>query len=231
LNVEYDASTFDTDPFEPHPEGVGTIFPFWVAANQNKGFVGGLRLEARTAAPQHHKACRFNTQPSALNTELNDSSLITQHSTLPHRNPEPLPAEASAQEGITRNSQPELSCSELVTRNPEPVTGLQSGYIELPYTLPQDFTLFVIMNGKNIDVWKKKLDWIAQHGGMALLITHPDYMSFNGKRPGLGEYPSEYYEEFLKFIKSQYDTQFWNALPKELASYFKKMDRIKNKRC
>ena len=30
LDIEYDASTFDTDPFEPQPDGVGTIFPFWV---------------------------------------------------------------------------------------------------------------------------------------------------------------------------------------------------------
>ena len=30
LDVEYDSSTFDTDPFEPEPDGVGTIFPFWV---------------------------------------------------------------------------------------------------------------------------------------------------------------------------------------------------------
>ena len=30
LNVKYDSSTFDTDPFEPQPDGVGTIFPFWV---------------------------------------------------------------------------------------------------------------------------------------------------------------------------------------------------------
>ena len=30
LNVLYDASTFDTDPFEPQPDGANTIFPFWV---------------------------------------------------------------------------------------------------------------------------------------------------------------------------------------------------------
>src|SRR5580700_1961934 len=30
LDIEYDASTFDTDPFEPQPDGAGTIFPFWV---------------------------------------------------------------------------------------------------------------------------------------------------------------------------------------------------------
>ena len=28
LDVEYDASTFDTDPFESQPNGVSTIFPF-----------------------------------------------------------------------------------------------------------------------------------------------------------------------------------------------------------
>jgi hypothetical protein len=32
LDVLYDASTFDTDPFEPQPFGVRTIFPFWVPA-------------------------------------------------------------------------------------------------------------------------------------------------------------------------------------------------------
>ncbi len=32
LNITYDACTFDTDPFEPQPDGVSTIFPFWVPA-------------------------------------------------------------------------------------------------------------------------------------------------------------------------------------------------------
>src|SRR5438093_11418122 len=32
LDVQYDASTFDTDPFEPQPDGMDTIFPFWVPA-------------------------------------------------------------------------------------------------------------------------------------------------------------------------------------------------------
>jgi hypothetical protein len=30
LDIEYDASTFDPDPFEPQPEGSNTIFPFWI---------------------------------------------------------------------------------------------------------------------------------------------------------------------------------------------------------
>jgi len=154
LNIEYDASTFDTDPFEPQPDGMGRIFPFWVPA--------------------------------------------------------------------TRNPLPEFGCSDAGTRNSKPETVLRNGFIELPYTLPQDFTLFVIMNEKNIDIWKKKLDWIAQHGGMALWITHPDYMSFNGKKPALAEYSVGYYEEFLGYIRSRYKDKYWNALPREMARFWAK---------
>ena len=40
LDIEYDASTFDTDPFEPDSDGVGTIFPFWVPGNpEQDGYV------------------------------------------------------------------------------------------------------------------------------------------------------------------------------------------------
>jgi len=167
LNLEYDASTFDTDPFEPQPEGVSTIFPFWVPA--------------------------------------------------------------------TRNPLPEFGCSEAGTparpaggRNSKPETVLRNGFIELPYTLPQDFTLFVIVGEKSIDLWKQKLDWIVKNGAMALLITHPDYMSFNGKRPASGEYPVEYYKEFLEYIKTTYKDQYWNVLPKEVACFWR--DRQSQKR-
>ncbi len=37
LEIDYDMSTFDTDPFEPQPDGVGTIFPFWCCNNGNPG--------------------------------------------------------------------------------------------------------------------------------------------------------------------------------------------------
>jgi hypothetical protein len=140
LNVEYDASTFDTDPFEPQPEGVSSIFPFWESRDHG-----------------------------------------------------------------------------------------QKGYIELPYTLSQDHTLFVVMGEKSIDIWKQKLDWIVINGGMAMLITHPDYMSFNGKRPASGEYPAVYYTEFLEYIKQTYKDQFWNALPKDLARFWRERQSCKGK--
>lgn len=132
LNIEYDASTFDTDPFEPQPNGVGTIFPFWV----------------NVSAAKH-------------------------------------------------------------------------GYVELPYTLPQDFTLFVLMKEKNIDIWKRKLDWIAENEGMALLNTHPDYMSFGESRRRIDEYPVDYYVDFLKYIGVKYEGRYTWLLPRQMASLWK----------
>jgi hypothetical protein len=130
LGTEYDASTFDTDPLEPQPDGVGTIFPFWVAA------------------PDGH------------------------------------------------------------------------GYVELPYTLAQDSTLFTVLQEQTIDIWKQKLDWIAAHGGMALLNTHPDYMCFEGARRR-DEYPVSFYEDFLRYAREKYDGHYWAALPREVSGFYR----------
>ena len=91
----------------------------------------------------------------------------------------------------------------------------------MPYTLPQDFTLFILMKEKNIDIWKKKLDWVAEKGGMALFISHPDYMNFNKHKNDDEEYPEEYYKNFLVYIKENYHDQYWHALPHRVASFYK----------
>lgn len=44
LNVLYDTSTFDTDPFEPQPEGSHTIFPFHVKPPDNIKGSGYIEL-------------------------------------------------------------------------------------------------------------------------------------------------------------------------------------------
>src|SRR5206468_140078 len=94
-----------------------------------------------------------------------------------------------------------------------------SGYVELPYTLPQDFNLFVILQEESIDVWKRKLDWVARCGGMALLNTHPDYMRFDDGAQSPGEYPARFYQEFLEYAKSRYQGEYWHALPAKVASF------------
>jgi len=94
------------------------------------------------------------------------------------------------------------------------------GYLELPYTLAQDHLLFVILQEKSIDLWKKKLDWIAGIGGMALLNTHTDYMRLDGKKPDNEEYSVELYLEFLKYINRDYRELYWNVFPTELTKFW-----------
>jgi hypothetical protein len=95
----------------------------------------------------------------------------------------------------------------------------RKGFLELPYTLVQDFTLFVIL-GKTIGLWELKLDWIAANGGMALLNSHPDYMNFRGGRCSPEEYPAQFYRDFLKYAKSHYVNKYWTALPQDVWSFW-----------
>jgi hypothetical protein len=94
-------------------------------------------------------------------------------------------------------------------------------YVELPYTLPQDHCLFIILQEKDVSLWKNKLDWIVEKGGLVLLNTHPDYMKFPGQDDSLETYPYSLYQEFLLYIREKYDGQYWNALPLEVAKFWK----------
>jgi hypothetical protein len=96
-------------------------------------------------------------------------------------------------------------------------------YVELPYTLPQDHGLFIILGESDNQIWKTKLDWLAENGGMALLFTHPDYMNFNGSSCSLEEYPVRLYQDFLEYVQDRYAGQYWNALPREMASFWKRI--------
>ena len=131
LDIEYDLSTFDTDPFEPQPKGLGTIFPVWVQGKDGR-----------------------------------------------------------------------------------------PGYLELPYTLPQDFTLFALMRERSIRIWKDKLRWVAQKGGMALVIVHPDYLNWGEGERGPDEYPVQYYLDFLNHVRHTYAGMYWNALPHHVARFY-----------
>jgi glycosyltransferase involved in cell wall biosynthesis len=100
------------------------------------------------------------------------------------------------------------------------LTGSPNGYVELPYTLPQDSTLFLLLGERTSDIWLKKLDWIARHGGMALVDVHPDYLSFNNEsNPRV--YPATKYAELLGYLTKRYEGQFWNVTPSELARWYR----------
>jgi glycosyltransferase involved in cell wall biosynthesis/peptidoglycan/xylan/chitin deacetylase (PgdA/CDA1 family) len=88
-------------------------------------------------------------------------------------------------------------------------------FVELPYTLPQDHTLFVIMQENNDRLWRKKLDFIKRHHGMALMLTHPDYLSTHHKL--------DIYRGFLTSI--QENSNPWHVLPRDIARWFRQEQR------
>ena len=99
----------------------------------------------------------------------------------------------------------------------------------MPYTLVQDFTLFILMAEKNIKIWKDKIDWIVDKGGMVLVNVHPDYVNFKNKN-WAEEFPVDLYVDFLKYIKERYNGEYWHALPKDVANYVASQSNLTNSR-
>lgn len=153
LEIDYDMSTFDTDPFEPQPHGSHTIFPFWVPNNQKSG----------------------------IRNQRSDRSFDIVHS------------------------------------------GGRPGYVELPYTLPQDSTLFLLLREETPEIWIRKLDWIAAQGGMALVNVHPDYCQFDNDRPSNRTYPVARYRDLLRYVVERYRNEFWQPLPGQLATFVREL--------
>lgn len=86
-------------------------------------------------------------------------------------------------------------------------------FVELPYTLPQDHTLFVMLGMKNISVWRKKTEWLLENRGTVHALTHPDYL-MQGENLHL-------YREFLEYLRLA--PNLWHCLPRELAARYKSL--------
>jgi glycosyltransferase involved in cell wall biosynthesis len=189
LEIRYDCSTFDTDPFEPQPNGQNTIFPFWVP-NPNLN-------------PNHN----LNPNPSS-NTHSQNPEPGTRNSESETRNPELG----------TQHSQPGTRNSELGTP--------KRGYVELPYTLPQDSTLFLLLNENSPAIWLQKLDWIAAHGGMALVNVHPDYVHLDGGKCASRTYSVDFYRRLLEHARTQTDRTCWQPLPRQVADFVNTLSSV-----
>lgn len=84
-----------------------------------------------------------------------------------------------------------------------------NGIVELPYTMPQDHTLFTSLEHTSTHVWEKKAEFIRQHKGMTLLLTHPDYLDSPKLRSMYGD-----------FLKRALESDWWHALPRDVASWW-----------
>jgi glycosyltransferase involved in cell wall biosynthesis len=83
--------------------------------------------------------------------------------------------------------------------------------IELPITLPQDHTLFQILNRPDESVWVRKAGHIRDRGGMVLALTHPDYATDPRVRTS--------YRRLLETFHS--DPSSWKALPAEVSAWWR----------
>ena len=83
--------------------------------------------------------------------------------------------------------------------------------VELPITLPQDHTVFVILR-RDESLWREKAKLLRSRGGMALAITHPDYM-VSADRLGA-------YARFLDQFRD--DSTAWKALPSEVSDWWRR---------
>lgn len=84
--------------------------------------------------------------------------------------------------------------------------------VELPITLAQDFVMFDLLQNRDEALWLEKVEYVRRCGGMALVLTHPDYML---ERPRL-----EAYERFLAAVRD--DPVVWKALPAEVAAWWRR---------
>jgi peptidoglycan/xylan/chitin deacetylase (PgdA/CDA1 family) len=85
--------------------------------------------------------------------------------------------------------------------------------VELPITVPQDHTLFEVLRQEDESIWTKKIDALRSRGGMALVLTHPDYLSRGSKA-------LDAYERVLARYAN--DRGAWQALPREVASWWRR---------
>jgi peptidoglycan/xylan/chitin deacetylase (PgdA/CDA1 family) len=90
------------------------------------------------------------------------------------------------------------------------------GIVELPYTLPQDHTLFTILNQRTIGTWIKQIDRPEQCFGLIQCVTHPDRGYLGDKRK------RGYYSELLDDIRGR--ARLWAALPRDVARWWRARD-------
>jgi hypothetical protein len=83
--------------------------------------------------------------------------------------------------------------------------------MELPYTLPQDYTLAAILGERYPSLWLEKVAFLESFHGMILVNAHPDYM--------LADDTFRLYADFLQDLRQR--EAYWHALPREVARWWR----------
>ena len=178
-----------------------------IASLRKRGFEVGvhdLKHDGKLFASRE----RFLRRAERINQHLRHLEATGFRAAFMHRNPEWMQA-----------LDIEYDLSFFDTDPIEPVPGgtmsiwpFQLGrFVELPYTLVQDYTLTAVLGERTPRLWTNKAAFIAEQLGMALVNTHPDYLlSGDTKR---------IYMTFLAEIRRS--GGFWNALPGEVVRWWR----------
>jgi peptidoglycan/xylan/chitin deacetylase (PgdA/CDA1 family) len=150
----------------------------------------------------------FLKRVAKINQHLKEYRMVGFRAPLTHRNPEWMQA-----------LEIEYDLSFFDTDPFEPIPGgtmsiwpfFIGHFVELPYTLVQDYTLTSVLGETTPRLWLEKVDFIKKFHGMALLNSHPDYLND----------PNSFrvYAEFLETMKK--NEEYWHAWPGDVASWWK----------
>lgn len=84
--------------------------------------------------------------------------------------------------------------------------------VELPLTLPQDHTLFVILGHQDEQAWVRKAEFLRARGGLAMIDTHPDYLV-----------DRRIFDAYARFLtRFAPDATAWHALPREVSAWWRR---------
>jgi len=150
----------------------------------------------------------FERRAAKINHYLKDFGAVGFRAPLTHRNPEWMQV-----------LDIEYDLSFFDTDPFEPIPGgtmsiwpfFIGNFVELPYTLVQDYTLTAVLGETTPRLWLEKVSFIEKFHGMALVNTHPDYLK--------SKKTWDVYCKFLSEIKMR--DYYWHALPREVARWWK----------
>ncbi len=156
----------------------------------------------------------FNNRVPAINTALEEFNAVGFRAPMVHRNLKWMQA---------LDIEYDASCFDI-----DPYQAMPGGvgsvwpfivgrFVEMPYTLPQDHTLFIALGERDGNIWNAKLDHVVKLGGMALLITHPDYLD-QGPR-------MDAYRDLLE--KARETEGMWHTLPRQTAAWWRERDHLR----
>jgi hypothetical protein len=167
--------------------------------------VHGLKHDGRLFSSRRE----FERRAILINQHLHALDAVGFRSPLTHRNPEWM-----------QSLDVEYDLSFFDSDPFEPIPGgtmslwpfVMGSFVELPYTLAQDFTLTEVVGERSPRIWLEKMDFLSRFFGMALVNTHPDYLQ-DAARLRL-------YRDFLGEVRRREDC--WHALPRDVARWWRR---------